>query len=190
MLGLRQKLLVWDSIYWHVTNTKQTLSVSQKCHSWDISSPLGGEAVLYIVHWRDGHGYKEDKNQRNSVSIPFSGLLRQTGRTKHGLYMWFAFIVTNQPLCMEQDSTIHRDNRQSLTESWQSPGKWVFYMWVSAALTQTGAAWCMMFTITVLLRLEIQTTDEFYRRNLSLKVKLCVNLQHKMPSHSLLGRCQ
>lgn len=30
---------------------------------------------------------KDDKDQRNSVFIPLSEQLRQTGRTKHGLYM-------------------------------------------------------------------------------------------------------
>lgn len=44
----------------------------------------------------------------------------------------------------------------------------------------------MICTITILLKLDIQTTGEFYRRNLSLKVKLCVNSQHKMPSQFLL----
>lgn len=118
--------------------------------------------------------------------------------------MWFAFIVTSQTLCMEQDGTMHWNNSQSLTESWQSPGKWTFYMLLHAALTQTGAAWCMFYTVTVLLRLEMQANDEFLspRWNSTCAIQIqdvmhicmhvsciinCIymknpiNLQHKMP---------
>lgn len=68
-----------ECIYWHVTEIYNTFWQNLNIIHVIFSPLVGLEVVLYNAHWGDGHGYKErflwkrtDKDQRNSVSIPFS----------------------------------------------------------------------------------------------------------------------